>query len=103
METYSRKASAALLVAREEHMREQVAVVAEEVGVEPEQILGRGGDADVSSARQILMTRLWLDGLSLSQIARLVGRNHATVLYSVRRMLGAEKYAELSPGQGRCA
>ena len=42
---------------------------------------------EVSRARHDLMSCLWGSGLAFAEIGRLLGRDHTTVMYGVRRAL----------------
>lgn len=75
-------------------------LVGKAYGIEPEAILGRQRFKPLPDARHEVMARLWESGMALAQIASLLDMDHTTVLYGVRKVLGAE-YAKLSPGPGR--
>lgn len=55
-------------------------------GVSPAEILAKGrGHTSVSRARQQAYLEMWANGMSLVQIAYIMGRDHTTVLYGARR------------------
>lgn len=75
-------------------------LVGKAYGVQPSAILGRQRFKPLPEARHEVMARLWEGGMALAQIANVLDMDHTTVLYGVRKVLGAE-YAKLSPGPGR--
>jgi chromosomal replication initiation ATPase DnaA len=83
----------ALLAAREGAAWERwgwlVESAAARHGVEVDDLLGPRRTAILAAARADLCTNLWGSGLPYSEIGRLVGRDHTTVLYLVRKELTA--------------
>jgi chromosomal replication initiation ATPase DnaA len=61
-------------------------------GVTLERMLGDERCFSVSRARQELMAALWRNGKSSSEIGRVLGRDHATVLYGLRRSVPQDEY-----------
>ncbi len=59
--------------------------VAERHGVSVAGLLSRCRNREFVIARQDLMTVLWGSGLAFAEIGRLLGRDHSTVIYGVRR------------------
>jgi chromosomal replication initiation ATPase DnaA len=57
-------------------------------GVTVETLLSRGKAAEVVSARHDLASCLWGSGLPYTTVGRLIGRDHTTVMSSVRKELG---------------
>jgi len=62
-----------------------IAEVAEECGISPATILGRDKTAPIARARQIVMFEARKAGFSLTQIGRVLGRDHTTILAGIRR------------------
>ncbi len=72
---------------------ETVRLVARHLGVDENELLGRGRSKEVAMARQILMYLLRnVCDLSLPQIGELLGRDHTTVIYGVEKV---EKLIEM--------
>ncbi len=75
-------------------------VVCREAGVTVEELLSPLRFRDLVVARQVLCYMLTRRGLSLSQAGRWVGRDHATVLWSLRRvadaMVAPQSYRDLN-------
>lgn len=69
--------------------REQFQAILGEVAfdhmVGEREILGTGKTKEVSRARQAFYLRLLEAGRTCSEIARLLNRDHTTVLYGIRR------------------
>ncbi len=61
--------------------------VAERHGVSVGDIIGRIGTREVTRARHDLMTCMWGSGCGYAEIGRLLGRDHSSVIYAVRRAL----------------
>lgn len=100
----SRTEKAALWKNRTEVAATVTEAVAAEYGVTKEALLGRGKVEPLPSARHEVMARLWERGWGLSETGRVLGFDHTSVQYGVRKVLGDE-YArlspKLSPGPGR--
>jgi hypothetical protein len=47
------------------------------------------------------MAALWLSGITIADVGRVMGRDHTSVLHGVRKALGPEAYAKETPGKGR--
>lgn len=79
--------------------------VASETGLRPEVVLGSSRTLSVIAARRRVMASLWLDhGMSHTEVARALGRDHTTVLVAVRKALGPEAYRRaLAARRGRAA
>ncbi|MCS7220286.1 MAG: chromosomal replication initiator protein DnaA [Anaerolineae bacterium] len=66
---------------------ETVKLVARHLGVDEDELLGRGRSKEVAMARQILMYLLrHVCDLSLPQIGELLGRDHTTVIYGIEKV-----------------
>lgn len=74
--------------------------VADEYGLTVEALRARSRISPLPEARREVMARLWERGLTTAEIGRLVGRDHCTVIYSLKLSFG-DDYAKLSPGKGR--
>ncbi len=98
--TLSRTEKAALWRNRHEVFTSTVNAVALAYGLKPEDILGTGRAVPLSSARHEVMARLWEMGMSQVLIGLLMRRNASSVNAGVRKALGEEEYARLTPGQG---
>lgn len=97
----TRSERAALWKARNETVASIIAAVAGEYGLDAATLFAsRTRIAPAPEARREVMTRLWERGLSLSEIGRLVGRDHSTVHAAVQKSFG-DTYHALSPGSGR--
>lgn len=64
-------------------------IVCREAGVTVEELLSPLRFRDLVVARQVLCRLLTDRGLSSSQVGRLIGRDHATVLWSLMRVADA--------------
>lgn len=95
-----RDARAALFRARTAIVAEVRAAVAEAYGLTVAHLEGRSMVPPGPEARREVMTRLWERGLSLSEIGRLLGRDHSTVYSAVRKSMG-DTYVEMTAGPGR--
>jgi chromosomal replication initiation ATPase DnaA len=71
---------------------EVAAPIAEETGVPIGLIMGRDRTREVSAARHRLMAALWRQGHSVTWIARVLERDHTTVMSGLRKALGADVY-----------
>lgn len=100
------------LVLVDDAIRVQVESMASEiaasmVGVSVEMILSRSRLPGVVGARNRLMVRLWRSGLSVGEVARVLGRDHTGVMHGLRRAIGPEAYraetlARYSPNMLPC-
>jgi chromosomal replication initiation ATPase DnaA len=61
--------------------------VAHRCGVTVDGLLSRARTSELADARRELMASLWGSGCSYAQIGRLLGRDHTTVVYAVRKAL----------------
>ncbi len=61
--------------------------VADRHGISVAALLSRRRSQLFAVARQDLMSCLWASGLAYAEIGRLLGRDHTTVIYGVRRAL----------------
>ena len=96
----TRQERAAVWRSRVETTRRTINDVADEYGLDAETLFAtRSRQGIRGEARKVVMVRLWDIGLSLSEIGRLVGRDHTTVLAAVRSAYGAS-YVLVSGGQG---
>lgn len=59
---------------------------AREYEVSAQDILGESRTRSIAQARQVVFYRLHTSGFSLSQIGRLLQRDHSTVLHGVRKV-----------------
>lgn len=67
--------------------------ITEATGVDAPTMLSRDRSPDASNARQHLMVALWRDeGLSVAEVAAVLGRDHTTVMYGLRRLVPREAY-----------
>lgn len=66
--------------------------ITEATGVSLEAMLGRGRTTDISHARQCLMAALWKEGLSISEVGYVLGRDHTTVIFGLRKLVPADDY-----------
>jgi chromosomal replication initiation ATPase DnaA len=84
------------LVETDEAARQDVLALAEPItavtGVTVEEMLGRGRTPQVAIARHHLMAAMWRSGLSIAQVGAVLGRNHATVIYGLRRLVPPAAY-----------
>lgn len=55
------------------------------MGVSPRVIMGQSRARPIARARQAIMRRLYQYGLSVSEIGRILGRDHTTVIHGIRR------------------
>lgn len=74
--------------------RDVIAEVAREHEVTPEQVMGRSVHRHVVRARWAAMARLREAGLSYPRIGRILGRDHSTVMYGIRRHAGLAAHVE---------
>lgn len=66
--------------------------IIDEMGVSLERILGRERVARVAAARHMLFVAMWKAGFSISEIGRVLGKDHTTVIAGIRRAMGASEY-----------
>ena len=71
-----------------------------DAGVPMAEIRGRGRDPRTVHARDLVCARLRAAGLSLPTIGRLVGRDHSTVLYALRKVADPEATRERNRARG---
>lgn len=90
-----------LHAARLKRARAVIAEVAAELGVPVAAILGDSRQVDVAAARHETMVRLWRQDMAIATIARTLGMNHTSVIWGIRRRIGAETYKAESNGPGR--
>lgn len=74
--------------------RELAAPIAEETGYTVDEILGDGRTSGVVAARYHLIVTLWrATGMSTTEVGSAVGgRDHSTIIYALRKVLGNEAY-----------
>lgn len=58
--------------------------VCAEAGVEMRLVMGRNRTAPICRLREVIWHRAYAEGFSLSQIGRVFGRHHATILHGIR-------------------
>lgn len=96
-----RAAQIALWKARKANVERITSEVAAEFGLDAATLFEtRTRIPPAPEARREVMTRLWEQGYSLSEIGRLIGRHASTVHAAMQRSFGDE-YVALSPGPGR--
>ncbi len=61
--------------------------VADRHGVAVVDLLGRSKARELTRARHDLMTCMWGSGVGFAEIGRLLGLDHSSVIYAVRRAL----------------
>jgi chromosomal replication initiation ATPase DnaA len=85
--------------------RERALNIAKELAakhhVTAEGILGRSRLQPLPELRHEVMAALWLSGITIADVGRVMGRDHTSVLHGVRKALGPEAYAKETPGKGR--
>jgi len=64
-----------------------VVAVADRHGVTTTELLSRGRTALLARARHDLMADLWGSGLAFIEVGRLLGMDHTSVMYGVRKAL----------------
>lgn len=71
-------------------------------GVSPMLVAGQNRERAIVAARNQVFDRLYRDGVSLSEIGRIFGKDHTTVLHGIRRFRGeptkANRQAEIAAG-----
>lgn len=55
------------------------------MGVSPRIVMGNSRARPIARARQAIMHSLHLNGLSASEIGRILDRDHTTVIHGIRR------------------
>lgn len=68
-------------------------IAAKTVYVTADDILGASRMPLVCKARHELFAALWRDGLSAAEIGKLVGKDHVTVIYGIRKTVGSAEYS----------
>lgn len=61
--------------------------VASRHGVSARDVLGRRRIKEIATARHDLMSCLWGSGLAYAEIGRLLGMDHTSVMFGVRRAM----------------
>lgn len=84
---------AVLLRIRRERAEHLAAALEAETGLPAGLLLGRSRDRAVTTLRRRLWTMLFDSGLSISQVAQVVERDHSSVIQALRKHMGAEQYA----------
>jgi chromosomal replication initiation ATPase DnaA len=67
-------------------------IAAETPFVSAEDILGRKRTPSVMRARHRMYAELWMEGLSIAEVARLLDREHATIIHGLRKTVGPAEY-----------
>lgn len=65
-----------------------IAEAARRYGVSEADVMASGKRKGATQARQWVYTRLWHSGMSLPQVARVMGRDHTTVLHGIKKTVG---------------
>lgn len=86
------KEAEAIRAARMERVERVLAPICKKYGVTRDEVLGRGRATLIVRARHELMTDLWCEGLACAEIARILKRDHTTVMYAVQSVVGLETY-----------
>lgn len=88
--------SDAVRSARMQRVEDALVPICGRFNVTRAEVLGRGQSAIVSRARHELMAQLWRSGLAAAEVARILERDHTTVLVGIQRVVGPDEYrAEL--------
>jgi chromosomal replication initiation ATPase DnaA len=70
---------------------DDLAVVAEVAGIEPEQLQGRGREPYIVAARWAWWVLLYERGMSRKGIGRLTGRDHSSIGHALERAPGCAR------------
>lgn len=92
--------SAELLQLRRERASALVESLAQETGIPVDCIMSRSHDPQVVAVRHRLWVMLHDSGLSIGAIGKVLGRDHTTILYGLRKALGAEYHARVQEQYG---
>lgn len=75
-----------------DRIRELAAPIVDVTGVPLEAIFGRSHLPRIVNARQALWVALFRDGYGVAEVARLLDRDHTTVISGMKRFMGAAEY-----------
>lgn len=65
---------------------------AADINLTADDVLGRGRRAEIVAARHQVFVELWRGGLSIAGVARVLGLDHTSVMYGMRKHLGDDAY-----------
>ncbi len=66
--------------------------IANKYGMSELDILGRERTRHIAAARRELYVQLWRSGMSIADVGRTLGMNHATIIYGLRKAMGRDEY-----------